>query len=397
MRVVIGAQLASVAQSYRNAGISRYIEALLRGLDDLATDDEYTALLPREMTSAMPPERESIPGASGAPAPVRTRAVRLGTAPAARVAWEQTLLPWLLLRLGADVYHAPAHVAPLCAPCPCVVTVHDLAFLRYPEFYRPMRRAYQRHFTLWSTRRAARVVAVSHATRRDLVNLLGIPAERITVIYPAVHDALRPVTDAAALAAFRVRHRLPARYVLYLGTLEPRKNLLGLLEGYARLRAREPDTPPLVIAGGRGWYVAPLFERVRALGLSAHVILPGYVAREELALWYSGAALFVYPSLYEGFGLPVVEALACGTPVITSDASSLPEAGGPVATLVPPTDTMALAHAMHTILADTAAPQRALHEGPAWASQFSVARMAQAYSACYHAARQAARTKEPSP
>jgi glycosyltransferase involved in cell wall biosynthesis len=185
---------------------------------------------------------------------------------------------------------------------------------------------------------------------------------------------------------------LPERYLLYLGTLEPRKNLLTLVEAYARLRGQMADAPPLVLAGAKGWYYEPLFSRVRALGLERVVMFPGYVARDEQPLWYAGAELFVFPSLYEGFGLPVVEALACGTPTITSNVSSLPEVAGDVAQQVDPRNVEALARLLREILADDGARERTARAGPAWASQFSIARMAQAYATVYDLARSSART-----
>src|SRR5262249_49409007 len=152
--------------------------------------------------------------------------------------------------------------------------------------------------------------------------------------------------------------------------------LLALLDAYARLRALEETAPPLLIAGARGWYYHAIFERMRTLGLERHVMFAGYISRAEQPMWYAGAALFIYPSLYEGFGLPVLEALACGTPTLTSNTSSLPEAAGPVALQVDPSDREAMAQAMHGALADMALRLRTRIEGPLWARGFSSARMA---------------------
>ena len=235
-------------------------------------------------------------------------------------------------------------------------------------------------------RRATRVVAVSEATKRDLVERFQVPPERIDVVYPVVDDDFRPCLDAAALGAFRARKQLPERYILFLGTLEPRKNVAGLLEAYARLRQLDEDAPQLVIAGAQGWYYQSIFERVRARNLEPYVTFAGYVSREEQPLWYAASELFVYPSVYEGFGMPVAEALACGTPTITSNVSSLPEAGGPVALQVNPGDVEALAYAMQSSLADETARSRALREGPRWSSRFSCLGAAEAYTKIYECA-----------
>jgi glycosyltransferase involved in cell wall biosynthesis len=272
------------------------------------------------------------------------------------------------------------------------VTVHDLAFWRYPQYFRPAQRAYQRLFTRRSVKRATRVIAVSEATRRDLVDCFHLAPERISVVYPVVDDDFQPCQDAVALAAFRRRQGLPERYILFLGTLEPRKNIVGLLEAYAKLRHLDREAPQLVIAGAPGWYYSTIYARVQELNLEPHVTFAGFVSRAEQPLWYAAAELFVYPSAYEGFGIPVAEALACGTPTITSSASSLPEAGGPVAVQVNPSDWQALAYAMQGSLADRAARRRALLLGPKWTRRFSGQRAA---SACAQIYAEAARSGRP--
>jgi len=388
MEVAINAQLVSFAQTYRNAGVSRYTQMLLESLGQPpraaheeqqdASDQHYTVFinaaegsaakdspLARQLTMRLVPSRWST------------------SSPVRRIAWEQIALPHALRRYGADVFHSPVNILPARVPCASVVTVHDLAFVRYPQYFRPSRRVYQRILTQRSARSATIVVAVSESTKRDLVECMRVSPERIRVIYTGIGPDFRPVSDPRTLAAFRAKHRLPERYLLYLGTLEPRKNLEQLVDSYTRLRSHDPSTPPLIIAGAKGWYFQPLFERVRRLGAEGAITFVGYVSREEQPLWYAGATVFIYPSLYEGFGLPVVEALACGTPTITSNVSSLPEAAGPVAIQVSPTDIGALAAAMHALLHDDEARPRVVVEGPRWAGQFTSERMAQGYRDVY--------------
>ena len=379
VRVAINAQLLSFDDSYRNAGISRFISTLLEGLAALDSGQEYTAFMhPKEADRA-----SDSPLARAAHLRLMGTAVWGADGPLRRIAWEQLALPGVLRTLGISVFHAPANVLPTRLPCPAVVTVHDLAFMRYPELFRPTRRLYQRRFTARSVARATQVVAVSESTKRDVIELMRVPEERIHVIYPGIAADFQPVGDPETLANFLAKHRLPERYLLYLGTLEPRKNLLTLIEAYARLRGQVADAPPLVLAGAKGWYYEPLFARVRALGLERVVTFPGYVARAEQPLWYAGAELFVFPSLYEGFGLPVVEALACGTPTITSNVASLPEVAGDVARQVDPRDAEALARLLRDVLADGAGRESMARAGPAWARQFSIARMARAYADIY--------------
>lgn len=381
LRVALNAQLVSFGQNYRNAGVSRYTYTLLDGLGRLGGPFIYTAFINGAEAAAA--------GASVLAGAERVRLVSSSWPtgnPAQRILWEQLALPRALRRSGADVFHSPVNVLPERLPCPSVVTIHDLAFVRYPQYFRPTRRIYQQQFTRRSVRAATLVVAVSESTKRDLVEAFQAPADRIRVIHPSIDDDFQPTADPATLAAFRARHDLPDRYLLFLGTLEPRKNLETLIAAYARLRSLLPDAPHLVLAGAKGWYYEPLFAQVRATGMERHVTFAGYVSREEQPLWYAAAEMFVYPSLYEGFGLPIAEALACGVPTLTSNVSSMPEAAGPVAIQANPHSADELAYAMRNAVLDTTLKARTLRDGPAWARQFTAARMAQAYQDVYRAA-----------
>jgi glycosyltransferase involved in cell wall biosynthesis len=375
MHVAINAQLVSFSHSYHNSGISRYTYRLISGLARHGGEQRFTVFL----------NARDVSGAAS----LRTDRLQLLASrwptdhPAQRILWEQAALPGLLRRLGVDVFHAPANILPTRLPCPSVLTIHDLSFLHFPQFFGPARRAYQRVFTARSVRAARLVLAASHSTRQDVINHLGADPARVRVVYPAIEERYQPSPDPASLAAFRHEHGLPERFLLYLGNLEPRKNVDGLIEAYARLRAADQDAPPLVVAGGKGWLYQTVFERVRALGLERAITFAGYVRDDEQPLWYAAAELFIYPSYFEGFGLPVAEAMACGVPVITSNVSSLPEVAGDVAVQVDPRDERALAHAMRCLLQDERARQRMTAEGPRWARQFSIERMVRGCSDAY--------------
>jgi glycosyltransferase involved in cell wall biosynthesis len=231
---------------------------------------------------------------------------------------------------------------------PFVVTVHDLSFLSYPQGFRVLNRSYLRVFTRLSVQRARRVIAVSESTKHDLVQNYGLSPGKVDVVHNGVGSGFRPL-PAAQVAAFRAKQGLPESFILFVGTLEPRKNVIRLIEAYACL----PETkPPLLLVGGKGWLYDDLFARREALGLTNQVHFVGYVPAEDLPLWYNAAELFVYPSLYEGFGLPPLEAMASGTPVISSASSSLPEVVGTAGLLVDPTDVEALATTMQRVLSD---------------------------------------------
>jgi len=281
--------------------------------------------------------------------------------------------------------HAMAFVAPIAAPCPFVVTVYDLSFLRFPEAFRRFNRWYLRSFTGHSVQRTKAVITISESTRQDVITMLGVPADRVHTIYCGVDDSFQPLPDRE-VAAFKAKHNLPESFVLFLGTLEPRKNVEGLIAAYARWRQWNKSAPPLVVAGGKGWHYHQIFRQVEALNLQDVVYFPGYVPQAELPLWYNAADLFVYPSFFEGFGLPVLEAMACGTPVITSNVSSLPEvagADGTTARLVDPADTEALAAAMAELMRHPELRMDMARRGRNRAAQFNWTETARATAAIY--------------
>ena len=352
--VGVNAHLLSLAEGYRSAGISSYTLNLLRHLPGTATEMEYTVFL----------SERHYRGAPG----LRLQASRLPTnRPPVRILWEQALLPWVARREGLDLLHNMAFVGPLASTCPFVVTVHDLSFLFYPHSFRSLRRSYLRVFARMSVRRARRVIAVSESTKHDLVEIYGISPAKIDVVHNGVDASFQPL-PADQVAAFRQQRGLPDRFVLFVGTLEPRKNIVGLIEAYAKL---PKERPPLVLVGGKGWFYDEIFGRVEALELTDEVHFAGFVPTEDLPLWYNAADLFVYPSVYEGFGLPPLEAMACGTAVITSTASSLPEVVGKAGQLVDPTDTDALATAMEQVLGNRDLQQEMQAAGLVQAGDFS--------------------------
>jgi glycosyltransferase involved in cell wall biosynthesis len=259
--------------------------------------------------------------------------------------------------------------------CAGVVTLHDLAFLRFPNILTRAKRLYHQTFTVRSIRRATRVISVSESTKQDAVELVGVPEERIQTVYPCIDVRFSNVPTQEDILAFRQKQGLTEGYILYLGTLEPRKNIPTLLEAYARLRKMHTLDEKLVLAGSKGWLYDSIFERVQQLGLEAEVLFPGFVADAEQPLWYAAASAFVYPSLYEGFGIPVAEALACGVPVVTSNVSSLPEAGANIALTVDPHNVEAMAAALYTALTDQALRQKCHSMAPSVAQRFSAQRM----------------------
>jgi len=367
--VALNALLLDGRASYRSAGIHQYILQTLTALAAEPGDFTYTAFAQ--------PGAAAVPGLSVSPVATRGRW--------GRILWEQFAQPAALGRLDppVDLVHGLAFSLPWLSRAPGVVTVYDLSFIKLPDRFPAAQRLYLSTITRLSCRRARRVIAISEATRRDVGDVFGIPMSRVDLAYPGVDARFRPL-PAPAVAAFRVHQGLPERFLLYLGTLEPRKNLPALVQAFARIRADHPDLH-LVLAGARGWWYHSLLRMISDLNLGDVVHLPGFVPAEDLPLWYNAAAAFAYPSSFEGFGLPVAEALACGRPVVTSDSSSLPEAGGPVALPVPVGDVDGLAAALLRALSrDEAERARAL--GPGHAAGFTWEAAATAMRRSYRSA-----------
>jgi glycosyltransferase involved in cell wall biosynthesis len=235
-------------------------------------------------------------------------------------------------------------------------------------------------------KRATIIITVSNSTQQDAHQLVGIPIQRMRTVYSCIDERFLNVMEEEKVQAFRQQKGLTEGFLLYLGTLEPRKNLTTLIDAYTLLRQRYGVREKLVLAGGTGWLYDTIFEKVRRYGLESEVIFPGYVADEEQVLWYSAASTFVYPSLYEGFGMPVTEGLACGIPVVTSNVSSLPEAGATFALTVNPNDRDALAEALYQSLTDSAYRERCRASAPLVKQQFSAQKMAEQTIAVYEQA-----------
>ncbi len=324
------------------AGLGRYAANLARELHGLLGDRV------RIFQNSLG-RRGPLEGWDGAP-PV---GVRWGYRSWRSIVWVGQLAGASLDRLlpGAELFHATEHLLPPLRDIPTVLTVHDLIFERLPEHHKPMNRLYLRAAMPLYCRRADAIIAISECTRADLVALYGVDPQRVTVIPEAAAPHFRqPPLEHVAEA--RRRYGLPDRYALTVGTIEPRKNLPALLEACGPL-LEEGDLSALVIVGSRGWLTEGFDRALAAYPLRDRVILPGYVADADLPAVYGGAAVTVQPSLYEGFGLPVLEAMACGSPVCASSTTSLPEVGGDAARYFDPADVGSMTGALRAVLEDS--------------------------------------------
>jgi glycosyltransferase involved in cell wall biosynthesis len=340
LRIAINAHLLGEGDGYRRAGVSAYVRQMLRCMPEIGAQHTYDVFLPPGAV---------FPGEP--PAHVRLARSRMNTTgPIQRIVWEQGIAPWRITRRKYDVLLCPVNVMPLMTRCPTVVTIHDLAFMRF-RLHRRLRRFYLDQMTRRSAHRAAHVITVSEFTRQEVLELLKLPEASVTAVHNGIDAMLKP-QPAEALAAFRKSQKLPERFVLFVGTLEPRKNIETLLRAYAL--AGEKIGMPLIVGGGKGWHFDGIFQLVKELKLESRVEFRGFLPDEQLPLYYSAATVLVYPSLYEGFGLPPLEAMAAGTPVIVSDAGGIGEVVADAGMVVRAQDATAWAEAMVRMTGDEA-------------------------------------------
>ncbi len=376
MRAGINAQLLNLSSSYRAAGISRYILQLLAHMRPLTSQEDQLVAFTGRWT--LPSELAPTPH-------FQVRQSSLPTwKPSVRIGWEQLLQPPAVAAEHLDLLHSTSYVQPLFCPTKSVVTMLDLSFLRMPGGFNRWNRAYLSAMATITARRCDRILAISESTRQDVIRFMGVPPEKVQVTYLGVDPQYRPIEDQALLARFRREKQLPESFLLYLGTLEPRKNVERLVEAYAQVRKGWQIPHKLVLGGAKGWLYGRIFERVRELGLGEDVIFTSYIPYNELPLWYNCAEIFIYPSLYEGFGLPPLEAMACGTAVITSSVSSLPEVVGNAAIMMNPLDVDAIADAIVKLLDNDSLRRRLQAEGPKQAAKFSWEEMAATTMRAYH-------------
>jgi glycosyltransferase involved in cell wall biosynthesis len=266
-----------------------------------------------------------------------------------RLRWQQIEVPLRARQFKADLLHVPGFDAPIVKPCPVILTVHDLIGMLFPNNLPPISRFYWSKWLPYTIRFADIVIADSLATQRDLVQLIKFPSEKIRVVPLGVDDQFAPPAQER-IAECRKRYSLPDDFILYLGTLEPRKGIDTLIEALHLLK--DHISHSLVIVGKKGWYYDRIQAQITRLGLKNRVYELGYIADEDLPCMYGAASTFVFPSRYEGFGLPIIEAMACGTPVITTNISSLPEVAGDSTLLVSPDHPGELRDAVYRVLND---------------------------------------------
>ncbi|NLV75116.1 MAG: glycosyltransferase family 4 protein [Chloroflexi bacterium] len=364
MRIGIDTRLAS----YRKAGISRYTLQLVEALQHLAVEDEFVILQGRK-------NKEPILARPN----FTTRT--LLTPSHHRL--EQLTLPWEIRPLKLDVLHSPDFIPPFRAQTRTVITIHDLVFMLYPNFLDKDAARYYGQIDQ-AVLHADGIIAVSNSTKHDIMRLLGVPDNKITVIYEAASPAFRPLRTSEVAAHIQRRFELDPGFILFVSTIEPRKNLPALLRAYRELIDKYHVTAPLVIAGQKGWLFEEVFTLVTSLKLDNHVRFLGRVSSQELFWLYNTARMLVQPSIYEGFGLTPLEAMACGTPVIVSNVSALPEVVSDAGLLIDPNVPEEITVAMWRLLKDEALWNNLVEKGLKRAACFSWDKAARETLALYH-------------
>ncbi len=356
MRIGIDARLGSYIQS----GITQYTHNLIRALAGLDQENKYV-ILKRYKDTTVITEQKNF------------RSARLYTPSHHHL--EPYLLSVELLPIGLDVVHWTDFIPPFFSRCPSIITVHDLAFLLYPHF---LTHESARYYGLIdrAVRHATHIIAVSEATKNDIIRLTGTSAKKITVIYEAAQSIYAPIEDTGLLAEMRARHGLPDRFILFVGTIEPRKNLPTLIRAFDLLKKNYRPDVGLVIVGKEGWLFDEVYRLVEELGLEGQICFAGRVPTKDLPALYSAAEMLVLPSFYEGFGLPPLEAMACGTPVIVSNTSAMPEVVQDAALRVTPEDVEGFTVAMWRLLSEPDLRQDMVVKGKKRAAFFSWERAA---------------------
>jgi glycosyltransferase involved in cell wall biosynthesis len=329
--------------------------------------------------------------------PLGSEAVHVKPGFPVRAVWMQAILPGTLRRVKPDLCHFTNYLAPLQTPCPYVVTMYDMSVFLTPRMHNIKKQVLDRTLIPTVARNAGAILTISQSARKDILRCLGVPEDKVHVVMGAASPRFKPVTDPNRLAGVRARYGLRDPYILYVGTIEPRKNLPRLVRAFARLKA-EGVPHKLAIVGQDGWGVDSLHAGIARLGLEREVIFTGYVPADDLPSLYSGAEAMAFPSVYEGFGLPVIEAMACGAPVVTSHSSSLAEVAGDAAVLADPLSVDSIAKGLYRIVSEPGLREEMSRRGLCRASQFTWEATARAtldvYSAVATRGRQALRVVE---
>lgn len=359
MRVAVSGYEANIKN---RVGSNQYAFELLKAIHQVDKKNEYRIFLPTPPLPALPPERKNWRYEIVGPPKL----------------WNIFGLPRALFQQPKpDVFFNPGHYSPLFFPVPLVVSIMDLGYLRFPKQFTKPILFKLKFWTSLSIKRASHIFAISESTKNDIIKYCGVDSNKITVTYPGYdkNNFQFPISKSQ-IGKVKGKYKIKGDYILFLGTLKPSKNLEGLLEAFKRITSHlSPIT--LVIAGRKGWLYARIFAKAKKLDLKKRVIFTGFIEEKDVPTLMAGAKVFVLPSFWEGFGIPVIEAMACGTPVVVSNAGSLPEIVGEAGIIVNPYDPEEIASGIKKVLDNQSIHDNLQKKGLAQAEKFSWEKCAQ--------------------
>jgi len=337
MRIAIDARMG-----HSRVGIGVYVRGLLNNLSKIDKENNYYIIINKNKREDFVPKQDNFHK-------IYTNVTYSDYL--RRDLWEQGYLPWILYKNKVDIYHGPCYSLPIFAKVKMIITVYDMMSFKV-EYYKAISRSRVQNLIKISAKRAQKIITGSENSKMDIIRILKIPEDKINVIYIGVDSEYKQVNDKSRLDSIKEKYGINKKFIQYVGSLKANKNIPRLIEAYSRLPEDILKKYALVITGGKGWKSKEIFSRVKRLGLENNVIFTGFVDDNDLSLLINAATLLVFPSLYEGFGIPPLEAMACGTPVTASNISSIPEVVGDAALLFDPYNIEEMATAMYRILID---------------------------------------------
>ncbi|MBI4232412.1 glycosyltransferase family 4 protein [Candidatus Peregrinibacteria bacterium] len=344
-------------------GIENYVINLVDNLGVIDKENQYLLFQCNYKPQANIPVRENV----------QSFISRFPTGPLLlRLFWEHVVLFFEIRKKQVDVFHGPSMVLPLFKPrsCKYVVTILDISNTKYPEAYTFFTRLYLHLFVYLAQKKADKIIVISESTKKDLIEYYKVNPQKIDVTYLAASSEFKPISDREKLEEVKAKYNLPDKFILFIGLLNPRKNVRRLILAFQKIMDKAPSYH-VVIVGKKGWLFDEIFKEVNDQKLEKRVIFTGYVQQEDLPVFYNLASVFAFPSLYEGFGIPILEAMSCGCPVLTSNVSSMPEVAGNAGLLVNPTSVEEIAAGILKLLLDDALRKDFIQKGFVQVRRFS--------------------------
>ncbi|MHA1380624.1 MAG: glycosyltransferase family 4 protein [Candidatus Helarchaeota archaeon] len=351
----------------QKTGVGKYATALVDALGKFDNENHYWIFVKKNQVNEFNPKKKNFH---------IIECSNLLNLKVFRVLWEQFLLPFIVLIKKIDILHSIHYTTPFLFSLRRIITFHDMTFFILPKKHTLLKRIFFKLIIPFSAKRADRIISVSESTKKDIESILKVSGRKIDVVYEIIDSIYRPIEKKNLILEIKKKYGIYNNFILYVGTLEPRKNVSGLIRAYHNLVLSRNIVQDLVIIGKKGWGYEEIFKTVKDLNLGDRVVFTGYVPDSELVYFYNAAEIFIYPSFYEGFGIPPLEALACGTPTISSNISSMPEVVGDAGILIDPSNTKELSQMIFKLLSSKNLRENFRKKGLERAKEFSSERMA---------------------